>query len=363
MLKSPAIRLIIAIALLIIIAIIDFNIVFEISLAVFYVIPILIFSYQDKYHFNYSLIFAVFTSVLWEYVDNFTHPYSHASYQAVNFITRAILFILAAYASKGFYEERKLLKIITEQKVKQEKTNQQLEASNTELNKFIGMAAHDIRNPVGAIQMMSEMLLDKNDLDAEMREWMELVKTSATNSLQILNDTLNISQIQSGTIHLNLIEEDVVKFLKESIQLIKYQADKKQQTIHFETSIDTLILPIDKSRMIQVVNNLYTNAIKYSPANTEIFVSLTWEHADHQKILISVKDQGMGIDEKYHATLFNPFTTTSNQPTDNESKTGLGLAIVKKIVELHHGSIGFTSEKGSGSTFYFTIPISQNSKN
>ncbi len=357
MLKSPAIRLIIGIALLLIIAIVDYNIVFEISLAVFYVVPILLFSYQDKYHFNYSLIFAVFAGILWESVDNFTHPYSHASYQVVNFITRAILFVLAAYASKGFYEERKLLKIITEQKKQQEKTNLELEASNTELNKFIGMAAHDIRNPVGAIKMMSEMLLDKNDLDQEMRQWMELVKTSATNSLQILNDTLNISQIQSGTINLNLAEEDLVKFVQESIQLIKYQADKKQQNIEFETSIDKLMLQFDKSRMMQVVNNLYTNAIKYSPAGTQIMVSLSWENQDQKKILFSVKDQGMGIDQKYHATLFNPFTTTSNQPTDNESKTGLGLAIVKKIVELHHGSIGFTSEKGSGSTFYFTLPV------
>lgn len=357
MLKSPAIRLIIAIALLLIIAIIDYNIVFEISLAVFYVVPILIFSYQDKYHFNYSLFFAVFAGILWESVDNFTHPYSHTSYQVVNFITRAVIFLLAAYASKGFYEERKLLKIITEQKKQQVKTNLELEASNTELNKFIGMAAHDIRNPVGAIKMMSEMLLDKNDLDQEMRQWMELVKTSASNSLQILNDTLNISQIQSGTINLNLAEEDLVKFVEESIQLIKYQADKKQQNIQFETSIDKLMLQFDKSRMMQVVNNLYTNAIKYSPAGTDILVSLAWENVDQQKILFSVQDHGMGIDPKYHATLFNPFTTTTNQPTDNESKTGLGLAIVKKIVELHHGSIGFTSEKGSGSTFYFTLPV------
>jgi signal transduction histidine kinase len=357
MFKTPTIRLIFAIALLFIISIIDYNIVFEISLAVFYVVPILIFSYQDKYQFNYSLVFAILAGVLWESVDNFTHPYSHASYQVVNFITRAILFVLAAYASKGFFEERKLLKIITEQKDNQEITNQQLEASNKELNKFIGMAAHDIRNPVGAIKMMSEMLLDKNDLDKEMRQWMELVKTSATNSLQILNDTLNISQIQSGTIVLNKTEEDYISFLKETIQLIKYQSDKKNQTIHFETSIEKIMLQIDKSRLTQVVNNLYTNAIKYSPAGTQITVSIAWENADHTKLLTSVKDQGMGIDQKFHATLFNPFTTTTNQPTDNESKTGLGLAIVKKIVELHHGSIGFTSEKGSGSTFYFTLPV------
>jgi len=75
-----------------------------------------------------------------------------------------------------------------------------------------------------------------------------------------------------------------------------------------------------------------------------------------------VKDEGMGIDDKFHNTLYEAFSTTSNQPTNNETKTGLGLAIVKKIVELHHGSLGFTSKKGSGSEFFFSIPFSQNSR-
>lgn len=357
MFKTPQAKMLIAILLLLIIAFVDYHVVFEISLVIFYVIPILLFSYQDRYPFRYSLLFALVAGALWESVDNYTHPYSHSTYQIVNYITRALIFLLAAYASKGYYEEKALMTIIKQQKEEQEKTNLQLEKSNTELNKFIGMAAHDIRNPVGAIKMISELVLDNKEIDAEMREWMELVQTSATNSLQILNDTLNISQIQSGIINLNLEEGDFVEFLKDSIQLIHYLAEKKHQTIHFDTSIFKVMLSFDKSRMTQVVNNLYTNAIKYSPANTDIFVSLTWEQSDQKKLLISVKDHGMGIDQKYHATLFNPFTTTSNQPTDNESKTGLGLAIVKKIVELHHGSIGFTSEIGSGSTFYFTLPV------
>lgn len=357
MLKNPKTNIWIAILLLCLIAFIDYHVVFEVSLVIFYVIPILLFSYQDKYPFKYSLVFAFFAAALWETVDNYTHPYSHSSYQIINYITRTVIFLLAAFASKGYYEEKALMHIIKQQKEAQEKSNVQLEAANTELNKFIGMAAHDIRNPVGAIKMISELILDKKEIDAEMREWMGMVKTSATNSLQILNDTLNISQIQSGIINLNLEEGDYVHFMKESIQLIQYQAEKKKQTIHFETSIDQVVLQFDRSRMTQVVNNLYTNAIKYSPAGTEITVSIAWENADHTTILTSVKDQGMGIDQKFHARLFNPFTTTSNQPTDNESKTGLGLAIVKKIVELHQGSIGFTSEKGMGSTFYFTLPV------
>jgi signal transduction histidine kinase len=82
-----------------------------------------------------------------------------------------------------------------------------------------------------------------------------------------------------------------------------------------------------------------------------------FENDAKSHLVTNIVDQGLGIDEKFHATLFDPFVTTNNKPTNNESSTGLGLAIVKKIVELHHGTIGFTSEKGKGSSFYFTIPV------
>jgi len=91
--------------------------------------------------------------------------------------------------------------------------------------------------------------------------------------------------------------------------------------------------------------------------NTNITVKVEYSGENKERVLTEIQDQGLGIDEKYHATLFDPFTTTANLPTNNESKTGLGLAIVKKIVQLHDGTIAFTSEKGKGSNFYFSIPI------
>lgn len=96
---------------------------------------------------------------------------------------------------------------------------------------------------------------------------------------------------------------------------------------------------------------------KYSNSDTTITVKVNYIDKKKNQVLTSVIDQGLGIDEKYHATLFIPFTTTANKPTSNESSTGLGLAIVKRIVELHKGTIAFTSEKGKGSNFFFTIPI------
>jgi signal transduction histidine kinase len=111
------------------------------------------------------------------------------------------------------------------------------------------------------------------------------------------------------------------------------------------------------------MNNLLNNAIKYSPEDSHIVVYVDYKENEKNEKYVKtmVKDEGMGIDDEFHDILYDAFSTTPNKPTNNESKTGLGLAIVKKIVELHHGKVGFNSVKGSGSEFYFCIPISQNS--
>jgi signal transduction histidine kinase len=201
------------------------------------------------------------------------------------------------------------------------------------------------------------MVLEDKTLSVDTLQWVNMIKSSATNSLQILNDTLNISQIQSGTIQLNMAQTDYIKFIEESRTMNKYLADKKKQTLVFESSINSVTVSIDKARLLQVINNLLTNAIKYSNPNTTITIKVDYADDAHTQIKTQVIDQGLGIEEKYHAKLFDPFTTTNNKPTNNESKTGLGLAIVKKIVELHQGSIDFTSEVGKGSNFFFTIPV------
>jgi signal transduction histidine kinase len=219
------------------------------------------------------------------------------------------------------------------------------------------MAAHDIRNPVGSIKMIAEMFLEKKEVSDESRSWIKMVEAAATNSLQILNDTLNISKIHSGTINLNKSKVDYIKFIQDCVLANQFLAHQKEQNIVFESTIDQIEVNFDASRFSQVVNNLLTNAIKYSNTNTTIIVRVSFYDAEKSKILTNIIDQGLGIDEEYHATLFDPFVTTSNKPTSNESSTGLGLAIVKKIVELHQGTIEFTSEKDKGSNFFFTIPI------
>lgn len=109
--------------------------------------------------------------------------------------------------------------------------------------------------------------------------------------------------------------------------------------------------------MLQIINNLVTNAIKYSEKNKTILVRISWTNETQTEVLTEVIDEGIGIDEKYHEILFDPFVTTSNMTTANESTTGLGLAIVQKLVHMHGGTLQFSSEKGKGSNFSFTLPL------
>ncbi len=344
--------MILGFVLLPLVGIFDYVTSFEINTAIFYIFPLIVFSYQTAYPLWYSICFAGLASLVWGYVDLETHPYSQDRYQLVNWVSRTFFFLITALAANAFCKEKLQRKIISDQKKSLEKANEQL-------NKMMGIAAHDIRNPVSAIQAISEILLMDQQLSAESRELATHIKTSAKNSLEILNQTLNLSQIRSGTLVLNRVRADYIAFVKESLPPNEHIAANKAQTIRFETAIPSVQLSFDQAKLLQIINNLVTNAIKYSERNKTLLVKISWANEARKEVLTEVIDEGMGIDEKYHAILFEPFVTTANKTTANESTTGLGLAIVQKLVEMHGGTLRFTSKKGKGSNFFFTLPVTE----
>jgi signal transduction histidine kinase len=348
--NALTIRLTGSVLLLIGIGFFDYHTSFELSTAAFYLFPILIFSYQDKLRLWVSVAFALICAAVYGWVDTDIHPYSNDRFFIFNLSLRVLLCIAAAIVSNRFYLEKKQRTTIAQQKI-------DLEISNEQLNRFIGVAAHDIRNPVGSIQMMAELMLDDESLNAGNRENIQLIHDAAANSLLILNDTLNISKVQSGTLALKKELQDYIVFIKDVLRMTGHLAVKKQQNLTLESPDQPCMVSFDKARLSQVVNNLLTNAIKYSEKGTTVLIRIS--STGNKMLLTEVIDQGPGIDEKFHEHLFDPFTTTDNKPTNNESKTGLGLTIAKKMVELHGGEIGFSSTKGKGSVFYFTIPAEQ----
>ncbi|MEM9649091.1 MAG: response regulator [Bacteroidota bacterium] len=234
---------------------------------------------------------------------------------------------------------------------------QELDALNKLKNKFLGIAAHDIRNPLAIIEFYSKSLLKElgpilND-PSKIQE-LENIFVSTKFAQNLVNDFLDISKMESGNIELEEEMIDVRCFLESSIQFNQVFANKKNINLIGEIEFEELHTAFDKTKMNQVLNNLITNAIKFSHEGTSIHLKA---QQNGDQLVLSLRDEGQGIPKDEITHLFDPFAKTSVKSTAGEKSTGLGLMIVKKIVDAHAGEITVTSEVGVGSCFRITFPI------
>jgi signal transduction histidine kinase len=235
--------------------------------------------------------------------------------------------------------------------------NEQLILLNREKNQYIGMAAHDLRSPISTAISYTDILRnDDGSLNpVKKQHFLDVIEERLTFSLKLMSQLLDVSKIESGSIQLNLQKNDYVNLLRQTIEFNRLVARYKNITIDFEAQEQSFSFMFDKAKLEQVLNNLISNAIKYSPANSKVLVKL--EAAEGQ-IRTSIIDQGLGIKSQELPNIFQPFYKASNRPTAGESTTGLGLAIAKKIVEEHGGTIEVSSEEHKGSCFRFALPVS-----
>lgn len=229
-----------------------------------------------------------------------------------------------------------------------------LQEANRVKNEFLGMAAHDLRSPINGINGLSEMLLEGlcGEINDEQREIIEFIHSANTHMNHLVSDLLDISVIESGKLRLIKAEEDLVRLIESRLRIHGISAKQKSLSIAADLA-PVAPFEFDQRRMGQVLDNLLTNAIKFSPANGSIDVSL--EKGDSE-VKVCVADHGQGVPPGEEELLFERFRKTSVQPTAGESSTGLGLPIVKKIVEAHGGRVWVESEYGQGATFCFTLP-------
>lgn len=253
------------------------------------------------------------------------------------------------------YASEEMILIILDDISELEEKNQALVELNQKKNQLMGIAAHDLRNPIGIVQMYSSFILQElsGNLLKEQKDFIQTIYESSQFMLHLLDDLLDFSTIESGKLELELHEGDYSRIVKENVALNKVFADKKNISITMEGDFQSIPLHVDHSKVEQVLNNLLSNAIKYSFSGTAIVVRVS---LDEKFVRTEVIDQGQGIPTGELEKVFSPFVKTSVKTTAGEKSTGLGLAIVKKIVEGHGGNIGVTSEVGKGSNFYFTLP-------
>lgn len=232
----------------------------------------------------------------------------------------------------------------------------QLVELNELKNRFLGMAAHDLRSPLTVIQGFVKVLI-KGRLgpvtDAQ-KEMLDRVFASSQKMLNLINDLLDVAAIEAGRLSLDLREVDLPAFLRECHRSHVMIAEAK--SIRLDLDVPDRLPPVlaDCSRLEQVVGNLIGNAVKFSyPETTTVLRA----RMDGNEIAVSVTDQGQGIPADEIPDMFSDFARTSVKPTGNEKSTGLGLAITQRIVQAHGGTISVASEVGRGSTFTFTLPV------
>ncbi len=234
-----------------------------------------------------------------------------------------------------------------------EKKSRKLKVLNEQKNEIIGIVAHDLRSPLGVIQGFSDLLTEEVE-NEEHKDFASLINKESSNLLNLLNDLLDISKIESGKLELKRKEIDYMALIYQNTKINSFFAQKKRILITVESEIEHQLLSIDEGQIIQVLNNLIGNAIKYSYPDSEVTIKIFKE--DNQ-IITQVIDQGQGIPKEEIENVFLMFQKTSTKPTAGESSHGLGLAIVKKIVEGHEGQIGVKNNQEKGSTFYYSLPI------
>jgi len=243
-------------------------------------------------------------------------------------------------------------RLLTELIMEIEKHRQEIEAVSKEKDELLGIAAHDLRSPLtvilGAAKLLQSQATDKT------RELVQMIVRSSESMLDLLNSILDVEKIEHGRISLERQVQNLLPVLEKSLKNYSLIAQGKQIKIEYAKHADAAPALIDAIRIEEVFNNLLSNAIKYSHPDTTVTVTTGISDG---RVQISVKDQGIGIQEDEVDKVFTKFAKVSNKPTAGESSTGLGLAIVKKLVELHDGEITVSSIYGKGSTFTVTLPL------
>lgn len=235
------------------------------------------------------------------------------------------------------------------------KANIELARLNEEKNRLLGMAAHDLRNPLGVILNYARFLERAAGarLDARERQFIAQVEKSSRFMLRLVEDLLDVSQIEAGRLNLALAPLDLAALLRDNVELNRVLAAARDIAIELDLPPAPLMVRADAAKLEQVLNNLIGNAVKYSPPGSAVSVALTF---DADQATVRVRDQGPGIPAAELGRLFQPFSKTSVKASGGEKSTGLGLAIMRRIVEGHGGRVGVDSRVGAGSTFSFSLP-------
>lgn len=236
----------------------------------------------------------------------------------------------------------------------------QLSNANAAKNRFLGMAAHDLRNPLASIRGLAEFLREGavGPLSVDQLDLINTIHSASQSMLDLVNELLDVATIESGELKIYREPHNLADLIAKSVAMTNIEAAKKNTRVTIETRGLAPVLMLDAAKMRQVIDNLLSNAVKYSPPGSAITATIQSAPA-HGTFGFAVQDQGPGIPDNERDKLFKDFSRLSAQPTAGEKSTGLGLAICRKIVEAHGGII--TAENLPAGGCEFRVLLSTNS--
>lgn len=233
--------------------------------------------------------------------------------------------------------------------------NKELIQVNQEKNEFLGIAAHDLKNPLSAIMGLAELILTAEAHNPkEIQEYATLIKDSSERMFLLITNLLDVNAIESGNFKLMFGQVDVLQLINLLIKDYGVRARAKNITLCFSAEMQSYEMYTDRNTLIQILDNMFSNAIKYSPLGKEVFIVLSRHQTWMQ---IKVCDQGQGLSAADQQKLFKKFTCLSPRPTAGEHSTGLGLFIVKKLVDALAGKVYCESKVGEGACFTVELPL------
>lgn len=271
--------------------------------------------------------------------------------------------IAVAIENAKSYEQIEAFNVTLRQKIAE--ATQELRVKNAMLKKldkakdeFVSMASHQLRTPLTSVKGYLSMVVegDAGKVNKQQKELLDEAYSSNERMVNLVNDFLNVSRIQTGKFMLEKVPVDLTKLVDQEVKGLVQNATKRQIKLDYKASGDIPQLNLDEGKIRQVVMNYIDNAIYYSNPDSTIKIDLS---ADSDEVVFTVKDTGIGVPISEQGQLFTKFYRASNAKKQRPDGTGVGLYLARKIVTAHDGKIVFSTVEGKGSTFGFRLPIKE----
>jgi len=226
-------------------------------------------------------------------------------------------------------------------------------------SEFISTVSHELRTPLTSIRGSLGLLNGGvvSDLPSSALDILNVASRNCERLIELINDLLDFDKLSAGEMELDIKAVSLNEILKQALDSNQPYAEKYEVEFVLPVAKASLVVEVDEGRILQVLANFMSNAAKFSPKNSKVF--LDFEPLKGDRVKVIVKDCGQGIPKEFENRIFDRFSQADSGVTRNQGGTGLGLAISKALIERHNGDIGFTNNEPQGSIFYFIIPLKQ----